>query len=319
MGYLQCISTEAAKPSQRLGLFKETMSRLLGIEPKIISTVPFVASFEFANFGGIGFCRFKANKGHELARSATRRDSEDVRIVLQISGSSHFYQCGRDVLLTPRQWSIYTMAEDTVRVPGETEGLLLVLPRERIESKCYELDKLTVRALSGSLGVGKLAWDFICSAFEQISNFDPRSEPEIIDMISHLVRLTLQEHWEYALCPRECLLNDRIKSHILEHLRDPELSLDQIAAALNCTKRYLHKAFQGEGVSICDYIRQLRLDRCRNEILNPNGRGKSITEIAFSWGFNTSAHFSTAFKERFGIPPTDYRKGERLALVSGRL
>ncbi len=321
MGSLQLISTEAAKPSQRLGFFKETVSALLGIEPKIISTAPFMASFEFASLGGIGFCRLRASR-HQIARAGTKRGSDYVKLVLQIRGSSHFQQGGRDVFLTPRQWSIYEMGEgDTVDVPDRTESLVIVLPRERIVSKRYELKQLTVRAFSGNVGVGKLAWDFMRSAFEEISNFDSQSESDIVDTISHLVRLTLLEcSGDAAVQSCQDVLRDRIKSHVLNHLCDPELSLDQIAAVLNCTKRYLHKVFQDEGISISDYIWQLRLDRSRAEIINPNFRAKSITDIAFSWGFNSSAHFSTAFRGRFGVPPTSYRKDDqfRMSLVNGR-
>ncbi len=34
---------------------------------------------------------------------------------------------------------------------------------------------------------------------------------------------------------------------IREHLRDPDLSIDQISAALSCTKRYLHMLFSDRG------------------------------------------------------------------------
>ena len=33
----------------------------------------------------------------------------------------------------------------------------------------------------------------------------------------------------------------------------------------------------------------------------------SITQIAFSYGFNNAAHFSRKFKERYGAPPKEYR------------
>jgi AraC-like DNA-binding protein len=321
MGSLQLISTEAAKPSQRLGFFKETVSALLGIEPKIISTAPFVASLEYASLGGIGFYRLGAS-GQQLARAGAKRDGDYMKVVLQIRGSSHFQQSNREVLLAPGQWSIYEMAKrDTVNVSDGTESLVLVIPREKIDSKRYELNQLTARPFSGRVGVGKLAWNFMRSAFEEISNFDSQSESDIVDTISHLIRLTLLEcSGDAAVQSGQGALRDRIKSYIRMHLRDPELSLDQIAATLNCTKRYLHKAFQGEGISISDYIWQYRLDRCHAEILNPNSRAKVITDIAFSWGFNSSAHFSKAFKERFGAPPNRYRKDEqsRMSSVNGR-
>lgn len=37
-------------------------------------------------------------------------------------------------------------------------------------------------------------------------------------------------------------------------LRDPKLSIEQIAAALNCSKRYLHNAFSGEDDTLASYI-----------------------------------------------------------------
>jgi len=35
--------------------------------------------------------------------------------------------------------------------------------------------------------------------------------------------------------------------------------------------------------------------------------GKTITEIAFFWGFSDSAHFSRSFRRRFGISPRIFR------------
>jgi AraC-like DNA-binding protein len=115
---------------------------------------------------------------------------------------------------------------------------------------------------------------------------------------------------EQEVCPQARLLRERVRAYIQANLRDPELSADSIAAELNCSKRYLHKLFEMEDISICDYIRNLRLDRCREEIAAPEFRNKSITDIGFSWGFNSSAYFSAAFKQHFGSSPSSYRKKE---------
>ena len=44
-------------------------------------------------------------------------------------------------------------------------------------------------------------------------------------------------------------MRDRIRSHVHQHLRDPALSVDGIARALNCSRRHLYNAFAGEGES----------------------------------------------------------------------
>jgi AraC-like DNA-binding protein len=86
-------------------------------------------------------------------------------------------------------------------------------------------------------------------------------------------------------------------------LRDPELSIDRIAEAMNCTKRYIHKVFQSEGTSVSESILRTRLNRCREDLRNPARSRNSITDIAYSWGFNNPAHFSKAFKDEFNVSP----------------
>jgi AraC-like DNA-binding protein len=101
----------------------------------------------------------------------------------------------------------------------------------------------------------------------------------------------------------------RAQFFIREHLRDPDLSIDQISAALHCTKRYLHMLFSDRGTTISDYIRHARLQNCRQELeAQP---GKTVTDVAFSWGFSSSSHFSRVFREYFGVVPSAIHKAQQ--------
>jgi methylphosphotriester-DNA--protein-cysteine methyltransferase len=61
------------------------------------------------------------------------------------------------------------------------------------------------------------------------------------------------------------------------------------------------------GTSLCRWIKQARLDHCAADLSNPDLRERSITEIAFGWGFNDAAHFSRTFRAEFGMAPREYR------------
>jgi AraC-like DNA-binding protein len=63
----------------------------------------------------------------------------------------------------------------------------------------------------------------------------------------------------------------------------------------------------GEGCSLSDWIWSLRLDAAKRELCDPAQAARSISEIAFACGFNDAAHFSRAFRARFGCPPRDLR------------
>jgi AraC-like DNA-binding protein len=51
-----------------------------------------------------------------------------------------------------------------------------------------------------------------------------------------------------------------------------------------------------------------RLDRCHRELADPALRAQTIGETAYRWGFNDLAHFSRAFRERFGCSPRQWRR-----------
>ena len=98
----------------------------------------------------------------------------------------------------------------------------------------------------------------------------------------------------------------RAQAFIREHLRDPELCIDQISATLGCTKRYLHMLFSDKGMTVSDYIWRARLLHCRQEL--ETQPGKTITDVAFSWGFSSSSHFSRVFRKHFGFVPSAIHK-----------
>jgi len=77
---------------------------------------------------------------------------------------------------------------------------------------------------------------------------------------------------------------------------------------MNCSKRHLHKAFSAEDDTLAQYILRQRLQGCMRELGEPASAARTITEIAFSWGFNNTAHFSRVFREHTGRTPSTYRE-----------
>ena len=69
----------------------------------------------------------------------------------------------------------------------------------------------------------------------------------------------------------------------------------------------LHRVWGGEACSLSDWIWAQRLDAARRDLCDPALAARSISEIAFAWGFNDAAHFSRAFRARFGCSPRELR------------
>jgi AraC-like DNA-binding protein len=100
---------------------------------------------------------------------------------------------------------------------------------------------------------------------------------------------------------------EQIKAHVAARLRDPGLSVAGIAAALHMSSSTLHRSWAGEACSLADWIRAQRLDAVRRELCDPGQAGRSVSDIAFGWGFNDAAHFSRAFRARFGCSARELR------------
>lgn len=104
-------------------------------------------------------------------------------------------------------------------------------------------------------------------------------------------------------------LLDRIMASINKHLSDSDFSVEQLAADVGLSRSQLHRKMKElTGVSPSDFIRNLRLEQAARLLRE---RKVNVSQVAYSLGFNTLGNFSKAFKQHFGMPPTEYAaKGE---------
>lgn len=93
-------------------------------------------------------------------------------------------------------------------------------------------------------------------------------------------------------------------------LEDADLSAAVLQKSLRISRATLYDLFAPHG-GVQAYIRERRLQRCY-EIFKSNQRpGETIGAVAFSLGFRSEAHFSRAFKDRFGLSPRTLRMESR--------
>jgi AraC-like DNA-binding protein len=74
------------------------------------------------------------------------------------------------------------------------------------------------------------------------------------------------------------------------------------------SRSYLDKLFETEAEGVARYIRERRLERCREELADPRMTEQSILDIATRWGFVSAAHFSRVFRAAYGMTPREARR-----------
>ena len=81
-----------------------------------------------------------------------------------------------------------------------------------------------------------------------------------------------------------------------------------MALAAGVSLRYANAALSDEGTSIGRLIQARRLLRCRRALEDPAQAHRTVSEIAYGWGFSDMTHFGRKFKAAFGQLPSEYRK-----------
>ena len=100
----------------------------------------------------------------------------------------------------------------------------------------------------------------------------------------------------------------KARDYVSRNLSDPTLSPGSIAKANNISLRYLHQLFESCDESVQQHIISMRLKKAREDLANPLMKNRTITDIAYSWGFHCSAHFARRFRSTYGCTPTEYRQ-----------
>ena len=80
-----------------------------------------------------------------------------------------------------------------------------------------------------------------------------------------------------------------------------------MARMRSVSPEHLSRTFKREtGFGFNEYLTLVRLQHA--ELMLRDRSAKSISDIAYSCGFNDSNYFSDRFKKAYGIPPLRYRK-----------
>jgi AraC-like DNA-binding protein len=240
--------------------------------------------------------------------------SEDYMLVsIQESGRGAVCQDGRTAVLTAGDLAVYDSTRPyQLLFDGPFRQCVLMLPGQQLRSHLRHTERLTATSIRGQAGAGHLLRQMVDSVRREMSLLPAGAAHEVADGLLHVLVAALRTLPEAtAPVPAELTAyhRARIKAYVREHLRDPDLSVAQVSAALRLSPGHLHRVFQGEPLPLAHYIWEQRLEACRRDLANPQLARRSISEIAFDWGFNDAAHFSRAFRERFGMTPREWRAG----------
>lgn len=169
------------------------------------------------------------------------------------------------------------------------------------------------RRLRFGYGVEKILLDIMEAALEvtRVGRFEQAGPNLVRAFLNVLTMVPQREDAALDAAPgsRSSLEVRRmqVKAFIDKHFAQPDLCIASIAKHLHLSPRYLQMAFAADDVTPSDYLRKRRLTAAVKLLANQAKSRTTITEIALSCGFSSSAYFSTEFRRAHGMSPRAYR------------
>lgn len=251
--------------------------------------------------------------GDRVAQAS--HDPDALKLLIQTRGVSLIRQSGRTVAFGEGTPVIYDPTRPCTLINRTSVRLMLLqLPRDVFPARLFSPPAAPIVPGCDHAGLWQVLLATLRSSLTEVNHLGPAARERLGAVFIDLVRPLLEEsilEGQLSVAPLDILLK-RCKSFIDAELDSPDLSIERIASRMGCSPRYVFRAFETEDMTPMQHIWETRLMRARQDLISPAHTGHSITEIAFSLGFSSSAHFSRAFRERFGIPPRDFRRAASL-------
>jgi AraC-like DNA-binding protein len=314
-------STNRVFACERAAAWSSINTRYFGrLRVSSLSDEPLDASLDAYDVGCLRMFRISA-PAHHVARDTTCGElptDDFYKLVLQVSGHGIVEQQDRRVELSSGQWILYDPREPyAITNPERCTLLVTQVPRALLSGL-----KLC-GPMAGQTGHGNVAGlhgvfgTYLRALSEQLPGLPDGAGQAISESVLGLLASTLAENsrriGEPVALPS--VLKLRARQFMHAHLCEPDLSIQGIADALRCSRRYLHKVFEEDPVGLERQIWNARLERCHAALMHEANTGRSAAEIAFAWGFKSSAHFCRLFKLQYGMTPGVC---QRLAIASRR-
>lgn len=274
----------------------------------------FSAAIELRKIGA-----FRCTRVVQSAVEACRTTGEiaaapasDFLLILQMSGKAHVEQAGRGLQLQQGELTLIDLTQPSLfAMRGKSTQLCLHIPRPRLLEQSSDALPVAIRL---SLPIGAMLGPLLRTAYEQCAHFGAHSTA-ISDSLLGLLNAGLHIAVPSLSAPGDDknFLLEEIKELIRDRLAD-EITPRSIAWAKGISERHLHRLFELSGTTVGRWIKAARLARCADDLRDPVLANRTVTEIAFEWGFHNMAHFSREFRHHYSQPPTAYRANARRGL-----
>ncbi len=248
------------------------------------------------------------------AHHAAHANADELFVCRQVAGGLALEQDSREVVL---QAGDITLLDPRLPYTGQfskgSKLLVLKIARPMLEARVGKTRDMVARPLMLLEGENSLTSAYLAMLPMHAGRLGPAAEEIVMNQVLDLVAVSLATAMKES--PRvssvRSLVRLQVRAAIDARLADPALDASTVAAAAGVSVRYANAVLADENTTIMRLVQARRLERCRRALEDPEQTRRTVSEIAYSWGFSDMTHFGRKFKAAYGILPSEYRRLKR--------
>lgn len=304
----QLFSTKLLPASDRIDAWQWNAKQICGDCCIRIPKASFHGTIDIRDVGGLRLTHFSSSPLSFFKRPSDSSIPENrfSIVITQFAGVRSYEQNGTSVLLQPGDSTLIDSASPwSSSCSTDCSRLYLRVPRWVMEDRLRRVEFPVAQRISGNAREGAALCRLSQSLYNEAGRMTEEEGAAALDAYFEVLAACLGDQPPSA--SRAVNLRRQIHRYIETHISEPNLGPAEIASFAGISVRHLHRLFLVTGGTLGDYVRSRRLKGCRTDLADPHLCERTITEIAFCWGFSDSAHFSHSFRKEFGISPRAFR------------
>jgi len=306
-------STHRVPFRQRLAFWDaHNSSELIGLRSTSYATHGLDARERNFDLGTLRLAEVAGNE-HVIERTPAllrRFPKDSVFVAVVEEGEIFFYQRGRCLTAKAGDILIYPTSEPYLcGFARPARQFLVDLPATSLlEEDRWPCPDGPIK-IDGSLQGGRALGAELDRALRSFAASPLASDaPRIADRVHILCHalLTLQ-HDLNRKGASSAIRRLRVEAFIAEHLGDEDLDVAAVARHVCLSPRHLNRLFARDNCTVTQWIWRQRLALAHRLLVDPAQRQQTIAEVAHRCGFASAAHFTSAFKARYDLTPSQHR------------
>jgi len=283
----------------------------------------FGAQIETGYLGNLELVLFRNSpmQVSHTARHIARAKSDHVFVCRQAAGMVFLKQDTREIALEAGDVALLDpRLPYEGRFSADSETLVLKVTRRELEARIGKTRDMVARSIKPLRAEDRLM-SSLCAMLPSLAGkIDCTSEEMVGNHVLDLIAVSLAKTMEAGrprISSAKALVLLNIRSVIEARMTDPSLDAQAVADAVGVSVRYANAILAEHDTSIMRLLQARRLARCRYALEDPNQAHRTVSEIAYGWGFSDMTHFGRRFKKAYGILPSEYQIIARQAGCKG--